>query len=67
MDLQERIREAFRASGLSIRRVSKLAGLPYSATYCLLLGQTDGRMSTATKVCNVLGLELTASKRRKGR
>jgi len=64
MNLQLRIIEAWRASGLSILAVAKRAELPYAGVYGLLRGQSDARLSTGSKVADALGLRLVADRRR---
>ncbi len=52
------IRRAFRESGLSIKRLSVLSGVPYSACHGLLTGNRDVHISTVEKLSKVLGLKL---------
>ena len=52
------IRQAFKKSGLSILALSKRSGVPYAAVHGLVNGNSDARLTTASKVCAVLGLEL---------
>ena len=57
-DLAERIRNAAKASGLSRFELAKRAGVSYSIVHRFMLGERDIRLSTASKLCNVLGLDL---------
>ena len=52
------IRERFRKSGLSIKKLADLAGVPYAAAHGFVRGTRDPVLSTAAKMCKVLGLEL---------
>jgi transcriptional regulator with XRE-family HTH domain len=67
--MAETIRRRFRASGKSIRQVALESGLGYAAVHGLLNGDRDLTLASATRLCEVLGLELRAkrrSTRRKG-
>jgi len=64
-DLGDAIRKAFGDSRLSMSALSKQAGVPYAAVHGLLNGTSDARLSTATKLCRVLGLELHPMRRGK--
>jgi len=58
------IRAAFRASGLSIKRLAVESGVPYASAHGFLSGRCDVALGTAARLCKVLGLQLTI---RKGR
>ena len=58
------IRAAFRASGVSIKRLAVESGVPYSSAHGFLSGRCDAALGTAARLCKVLGLQLTARKRR---
>lgn len=60
-DLSDIIRSTFEASGMSIKRLAEQSGVPYAAVYGLIHGTNDARLSTATKICRVLGLELRST------
>ena len=62
-DLAETIRKAFRKSGMSMLALSKKTGVPYAGIHGLMNGTSDARLSTASKVCNFLGLRLRAVRR----
>lgn len=63
------IRGAFARSGLSIKALADRSGVPYSVTYAMVKGERDPILSTAVRLCRVLGLELRPirSSKRKGR
>ena len=52
------IRGRFRKSGLSIKKLADLAGVPYAAAHGFVRGTRDPVLSTAAKMCKVLGLKL---------
>jgi len=56
--MKQAIQRAFARSGLSIKKLSEAAKLPYSAAYGAVKGTTDPQLSTVQKICMVLGLEL---------
>ena len=62
------IRGAFTKSGLSIKALADQSGVPYSVVYAVVKGDRDPILSTAARLCRVLGLELrpVRSKNRKG-
>jgi len=59
------IRAAFHRSKLSIRRVSVESGVPYASAHGFLSGRCDVALGTAARICSVLGLRLTADKRKR--
>ena len=63
-DMGELIRERFRKSRMSIKRLAKRAGVPYAAAHGVVRGTRDPMLSTANKLCKVLGLELRPMRRR---
>ncbi len=59
--LQGVIRAAFKRSGLSIHRVSRLTDVPYAALHRFFTDDAASMtLDTASKVCAVLGLKLVA-------
>jgi len=66
-NLAEIIRTKFRASGMSIKKLAEWSGVPYAAVYGLIHGTNDARLSTATKICRVLGLELKSTEQDGGK
>lgn len=65
VDLAVQLREAIRASGLTRNRLAKLAGVRYSALWRFLEDDNrDPTLSTASKICTVLGMRLTKPKTR---
>ncbi len=65
-DLGEQLRAAFVESGLSRFELSKRSGVAYAAVHRFIGGDRDIRLTTASRLCGVLGLELTATCKRKG-
>ena len=57
-ELARLIRERFRASGWSIRQLSKRADVYYSACHGFVNGTRDATLTTASAFCKALGLEL---------
>lgn len=57
------IRRAFRESGLSIKRLSVLSGVPYASCHGLLTGNRDIHISTLERLSKDLGLELVRRKK----
>ena len=53
-----KIRQAFRKSGMSIKRLSDKAGVPYAAVHGFINGTKDPLLSTTVKLCRVLELTL---------
>ena len=64
--MAETIRAAFRESGLSMKRLTIEADVPYAATHGFFAGSRDCTLTTAEKWCDVLGLELVQRAKRKG-
>jgi len=63
--MEEIIRERFRKSGLSIKRLTDLAESPYASVHDFLVGKGTVTLPTADKLCRVLGLVLVKQKRGK--
>ena len=63
--MAEQMREAFRASGMTIKALTVETGLFYSATYRFVRGDADLTLTGATKICDVLGLALKQKRKRK--
>ena len=59
------IRAAFTRSGLSIKALADRSGVPYSVTHAVVKGERDPILSTAVRLCRVLGLELRPVQRTK--
>ena len=58
------IRKAVRQSGRSLYAVAKEAHVPYQSLHRLYNGGDDCRLSTAEKLCGVLGLVLRPAQRK---
>ena len=65
IDLGSRIQAAFRKSGLSIKQLSERSGCPYASVHGFITADRDITISTASKLCDVLGLELRPVRRTK--
>ena len=63
-DLGELLRESIRKSGLSIKRLSDDSGVPYAGLWRIVNDGADPWLSTVSKLFAVLGLTLSATKRR---
>jgi DNA-binding phage protein len=61
------LREAIRASGRTLRDISREAGLSPSQLSHFLRGRRDLTFSSAAKVIEALGLELTPAKKSRPR
>ena len=63
--MERTMRQAFKGSGLSMKRLNDLAGTQYASTYNFFAGDArNPALQTVQRWCDVLGLELTATKRR---
>jgi len=58
------MQRTFRKSGLSILALSKRAGVPYASCYGVVNEGRDPALSTAAKLCKVLGLQLVSVERK---
>ena len=56
--MADTIRQAFRDSGLSLKRLSVRSGVPYACVHGFFTGNRDPALSTIQKWCRVLDLEL---------
>lgn len=57
-EMADLIQRTFRKSGLSIKRLSVLSGVPYASAYGVVNEGRDPALSTAAKLCRTLRLEL---------
>lgn len=64
-DMRATLKEAFRASGWSILKLAKTAGIAYCAAHGFATGTGDLKLSTASRIAAALGLELRPIRRRK--
>lgn len=58
MDIDQQLRRAAKATGLSILQISKQAGIGYQAAHGFMTSNRDIRLSTAAKIAKVIGVEL---------
>ena len=70
-DLETTLREAARASGMSMKRIADEAGLHYATVHGFLASNRTMTLQTASRLCELLGLALSPnpkakSTRRKG-
>jgi len=65
VDLEKQLRDAARASGLSMSSMSVQADIPYGSVHNFIASERGLTLATATKLANLLGLELRSVKRRK--
>lgn len=61
-ELANVILAAFKASGLSVKRLAVESGVPYAGAHGFMAGQRDIALGTAARLCKALGLRLTARK-----
>ncbi len=61
--MREQIIRAFKASKLSIKALADKAELPYASVHGMVNRNSDPRISTVSKVCEVLALELRPKQR----
>lgn len=67
MNIADQLRNAAKASGLSVLQMSKRADVPYQGVHGLLNSNRDIRLSTAAKLATLFSLELRPVKaKRKG-
>jgi transcriptional regulator with XRE-family HTH domain len=64
VDLGEQLREAIRRSGLNRKQVADRAGVAYCAIHGFMSGERGLTLDSASKVAELLGLELRPTKRR---
>lgn len=62
-ELADAIREAFKATGWSIKRLADESGCAYAAVYGMVHETRDVSTGTASKLCATLGLKLIPAKR----
>ncbi len=56
--IDKQLREAARASGLSMKAISERAGIPYAAVHGFVARDRGLTLATAAKLAALLGLEL---------
>ena len=64
-DIQEQLRNAARASGLSIRRLALQTDTPYQAMHRFIRGYGGVTMTTGARLARLLRLELRPIRKRK--
>ncbi len=62
-DMADLIRATFRKSGLSMKQLAERSGCHYASIHGFLAGNRDPALSTADKVCKVLGLTLVRKRK----
>lgn len=65
VNLEKTLRDAARKSGLSVYALAKRAGLPVT-TVQQFMGGRGMQLRTASRLCDVLALNLVPSKRKAG-
>ncbi|MEK6676761.1 MAG: helix-turn-helix transcriptional regulator [Planctomycetota bacterium] len=58
------IQRTFHKSGASIKSLSERSGVPYASCYGVVKESRDPALSTAAKLCKVLGLQLVSVERK---
>ena len=66
-NLEDTLRAAIERSGLSVYRIAKDAGVSQPALCLFVNGKRGLTLATASKVMDVLGLEIVETKRRRPR
>ncbi len=66
-DLGEQLREAFAASGLSRFELARRAGISYAIAHRFMAVKRDITLTTASKLADVLELELRPMRRSRGK
>jgi len=64
-EMADLLRATFRKSGLSVKRLAIESGVAYASVHGFMAGDRDAALSTACRLCRVLGLELRPIRRRK--
>lgn len=64
-DLSQQLLDALQADGRTPYQIAKAAEIEPDLIYRFQAGQRDLRLATAAKLATVLGLKLTANKRRR--
>ena len=59
------IRATFTRSGMSIRQLSKRAGVGYATAHAVVRDSIDPTLTTVERICNALDLELRPVRRGK--
>lgn len=67
LDLAARLRKCIERSGLSRFALAKEAGVSYAIVHRFIGGTRDVTLTTASKSCEVLGLDLQPVRRRTGK
>lgn len=62
-NLAEVIRRTFRKSGMSMKQLSERADVPYASVHGLIQHNRDVTLSTTSRLCGALGLELRPVRR----
>lgn len=63
VDLGEQLRKAMQRSGLTRNQIARQADLSYAVVHGFSAGTKDLRLSTASKIAAVVGIEFKKSKR----
>lgn len=62
--MAEILRQAFRESGMSLKRLSDDSGTRYASVHAFFTAERDPQLSTVERWCRVLGLILQPEKQR---
>lgn len=60
------IQQAFKQSGMSVKKLADTTKLPYASVYNAVRGISDPQLSTVELICSVLELELAPKRQAKG-
>ena len=64
IDLGQELREAIKRSGLTRKKIADESGVCYSALHGFMAGTRDMTLASASKIAEVLGLELRPKRRK---
>ena len=67
VDLNEQLREAIRRSGLNRKQLADRTGISYSVIHGFMSGERSMTLRVASRVADVVGLELRPIKRKRDR
>lgn len=67
IDLAKQLRDAARKSGMSMLALSQRAGVPYAGIHTFMVKEGGLTLTTASRLAELLGLELRPVRRRKGK
>ena len=64
IDLAQQLRQAIARSGFNRKQIADRAGLPYATVFTFVAGENDMRLSSASRIADVVGVELKPKRRK---